>query len=526
MYTNFIVLFFLVISLLVSFNEAATVYKQLYISWFNAAPDGFTRRVMGFNHQFPGPPITVNVGDKLVVNVTNLSGTPTTVHFHGIFQNNSFEMDGVPSVTQCLIPSGNSFIYQFYLVGQWGTFWYHSHFSGQIVDGMRGAFIVKNSQAQLPGISYTTEHIVQLSDWYHNRSETLIASYTAPNGNGNEPVPDSILINIDPSTSNNTLLITPNTKTRLRIINQSAFAVITFYIEGHPLTVIEVDGNDVSPKVVNAVRLNVAQRYSVVVLADAAIGIYRMHAIFDQDVFPSPAPHPETVAYFAYVGATRVITPEPENSTVLLSGYPSILNATVMESPINLKPYPPKKVPCATRQIPLTLAIFPNSENVTTAHFNDISFHGPMNTTLTQLVRASQPFPPISHVISINTMDVVDFVIFNNDTGEHPIHIHGHRFLVLGMGEPNAGLWDAGRDDLQLSNPLQRDTASVNPGSWLYLRLLANNPGLWMFHCHISWHASIGLGLVLSVGADQVRSRLGTVETPVMCFVENTVETD
>jgi len=412
--------------------------------------------------------------------------------------------------------------------GQWGTYWYHSHYLAQIVDGMRGALIINNNNAPcVPGVSYSSEHILQLSDWYHNSSSSLLQYYTEPNGSGDEPVPDSILINglgqlnCTSNCTYETISIPAKSKTRLRIINQSAFGVISFSIEGHTLTVIEVDGVVVSPRTVDVIRINVAQRYSVVVSANGVAGKYKIHAAFDQDIFPSPSLYPEAFAYLEVGGVGHVRYIPRNNSRTILSGrrFSGDNSSDLIDLPTNLHPFPSKCVPKAHRQIPLTITLYPNADNVTTAHFNDISFRGPMGTTLTQLLLASQPFPNTSQVIYLNSNEVVDFVIFNNDTGEHPIHIHGHIFRILGMGHTNDGPWNSSIP-LNFNNPLMRDTASVNPGSWLYLRFVSNNPGLWMLHCHIAWHSSVGLGLALGVDTNQLRSRLGAVETPEYCYLE------
>src|ERR1700730_17993879 len=83
---------------------AATVTYNWDITWVTAAPDGFSRQVIGINGQWPCPPIEATVGDTVVVNVNNKLGTQTTsLHFHGINQKNTNIMDGPSGVTQCPI---------------------------------------------------------------------------------------------------------------------------------------------------------------------------------------------------------------------------------------------------------------------------------------------------------------------------------------------------------------------------------------------------------------------------------------
>lgn len=99
---------------------------------------------------------------------------------------------------------------------------------------------------------------------------------------------------------------------------------------------------------------------------------------------------------------------------------------------------------------------------------------------------------------------VVDIFINNTDTGEHPFHFHGHLFWIVATSEYPQG-------SLNASNYLRRDTVSVAAMSWVLIRILANNPGIWMFHCHIEWHTAAGLFMHM-------------VEAPQ--FINETVEPD
>ncbi len=93
---------------------AAIVTYDFNISWVTAQPDGFSRPTIGVNGQWPIPQITANVGDRVIVNVVNGLGNQTTsLHFHGLYMNGTPHMDGPVGVTQCTIPPGGSFVYDF-----------------------------------------------------------------------------------------------------------------------------------------------------------------------------------------------------------------------------------------------------------------------------------------------------------------------------------------------------------------------------------------------------------------------------
>jgi hypothetical protein len=111
------------------------------------APDGWTKSMILVNGQSPGPLIEANTGDRIRVTINNLMPEEsTTIHWHGIDQRNSAWMDGVQGVTQCAIPPGESFDYEFDLIDQRGTFWYHSHVSVQYTDGLFGPIVCFTSR--------------------------------------------------------------------------------------------------------------------------------------------------------------------------------------------------------------------------------------------------------------------------------------------------------------------------------------------------------------------------------------------
>jgi len=100
---------------------------------------------------------------------------------------------------------------------------------------------------------------------------------------------------------------------------------------------------------------------------------------------------------------------------------------------------------------------------------------------------------------------IVDVFLLNTDNGEHPFHLHGHRFAVMATSDcPDAQTNFAG-------NYLYRDTVSVPDAlddgtiGWAWLRFVGNNPGVWMIHCHIDWHQEAGLSALFMEGPYQVQ---------------------
>lgn len=129
--------------LLLAIGEFAAAKEVVYdfnVTWVTANPDGLAdRKVVGINGQWPLPVIEVDKGDRLIVNMYNgLGDKSTSIHFHGMFQNGTNDMDGAAMVTQCPIPPGSSFTYNF-TVNEHGTYWYHCHTvsKNQLIDFSR-----------------------------------------------------------------------------------------------------------------------------------------------------------------------------------------------------------------------------------------------------------------------------------------------------------------------------------------------------------------------------------------------------
>ena len=105
--------------------------------------------------------------------------------------------------------------------------------------------------------------------------------------------------------------------------------------------------------------------------------------------------------------------------------------------------------------------------------------------------------------------------IINNDPGEHPFHMHGRSFWIVGKGN-TANPNDA--TPVKTINPLRRDTFTVPPCNvdandecmdigYTTIRFIADNPGVWLLHCHIEWHIQSGLTMTIVEGADKLKNK-------------------
>lgn len=142
------------------------------------APDGVERIVLTVNGTLPGPTIEADWGDTVIVHVTNsLTNNGTTIHFHGVRQNNTVQNDGVASVTQCPVAPGDSLTYT-WRATQYGTSWYHSHYSLQAWDGVFGAIHINGPTSA----NYDTDlGNLFIQDWSHVTASSLF-TYDEYNG--------------------------------------------------------------------------------------------------------------------------------------------------------------------------------------------------------------------------------------------------------------------------------------------------------------------------------------------------------
>ncbi|XP_058822343.1 uncharacterized protein LOC131683944 [Topomyia yanbarensis] len=122
-----------------------------------------------------------------------------------------------------------------------------------------------------------------------------------------------------------------------------------------------------------------------------------------------------------------------------------------------------------------------------------------------------EEFCQCSHVLQVPLNATVEMVLIDEGftfDANHPFHLHGHAFRVVGMerlagnitAEEVKRLDDEGKIRRRLKGAPIKDTVTIPDGGYTIIRFIASNPGYWLFHCHIEFHAEIGMALVLKVG--------------------------
>lgn len=193
---------------------------------------------MLINGRFPGPtliaseffrhPLRLTIsydfldwGDTLVINVKNsLQHNGTGIHWHGIRQLNSVQADGVPGITECPIAPGETKVYKFKAT-QFGTTWYHSHWSAQYGEGVVGTLIINGPATANYDVDLGT---LPISDWYYKPlfelNERAQHSTTGPPP-GNNILVNGTHINADGGGNYFKMTVTKGKKYRIRLINIS-----------------------------------------------------------------------------------------------------------------------------------------------------------------------------------------------------------------------------------------------------------------------------------------------------------------
>ena len=284
-------------------NLATLTGKRFDLS-IDSLPVNFTGRrslATAINGSVPGPILRWQEGDTVTVAVTNRLNQPTSIHWHGIRL--PAPMDGVPGLSYAGIMPGETFEYTIPVV-QSGTYWYHSHSRFQEQTGLMGALIVEPQRKD--SIQFDREYVVLLSDWTDTNAETIFSNLKEQSDYYNyhrltagdflseakkkgltSAVSDRLawartdmsptdlsdvssatytyLMNGNAPNANWTGLFNPGERVRLRFINGSSMTFFDLRVPGLKMTVVQADGNDVEPVIVDELRIGVAEVYDVIV---------------------------------------------------------------------------------------------------------------------------------------------------------------------------------------------------------------------------------------------------------------------
>lgn len=448
---------------------------------------GLTVRSWAYGDKLPGQEVRVTAGGTLALTLANNLPQATSLHWHGLALRN--DMDGVPGLTQRDIAPGASFTYRF-AVPHPGTYWFHPHSGVQQDRGLYAPLIVEDPKEPL---SYDREWVVVLDDWLDgvdgSTPDAVLAELRkgmdAGPGNGTGSAPaagghaghhgaaaspppaggaparmlmggESDVLGKDPGdiayphylvngrTAQDPSVFTakPGDRIRLRIVNAGGDTAFRIALGGHELTVTHTDGYPVEQAKAASLLLGMGERYDVLVTAQD--GVFPLTALAEGKGASASA--------LALLRTGQGTAPTAETRPAELSGRP--LTAAGLRAAPSAALAP--RTPDRTIGLKLTGGM---------AKY-DWAFDG-------------KPYTPDQRH-PVKAGERVRLVFDNSTTMFHPLHLHGHTFALAG---------DAGG--------ARKDTALVLPGEKLTVDFDADNPGLWMTHCHNVYHSEAGMMTVL-----------------------------
>ena len=445
-----------------------------------AAPDaidigGRTVATWAYGGRIPGSPIRLKAGEVLRASLDNRLPAPTSIHWHGLALRN--DADGVPDVTQPAVPAGGQKVYTF-TAAHPGTYWFHPHHGVQLDRGLYAPLIVEDPTEPL---DYDDEWIVVLDDWLDgvtgtpdqvltelrrgmgslpsdgpmdmpgmdmpgmdmpgldNGGHTLMGARSELlGGDAGDVRYPHFLINGRRATAPAGYHGRPGRRLRLRIINAGGDTAFRLALGGHRLTVTHTDGFPVRPVQTDALLIGMGERYdALVTLGDG--------------VFPLVA-----VAEGKNAAARAVVRTGPGRPPPAAT-RPRELDGRIIGY-ADLHPTDQARLPGAAPQRTIRLALTGGMRRY------DWAINGkPYRRDIIEPVRAGERV----RIDYVNTTDMW-----------HPMHLHGHTFAVGATG-------------------VRKDTAVVLPKQTLTTVFDADNPGIWMIHCHNVYHAEAGMMTLL-----------------------------
>ncbi|KIM91323.1 multicopper oxidase [Piloderma croceum F 1598] len=398
-------------------------------------------------------------------------------------------------------------------------------------------------------VSYDEEVVLLLHDWYHRTAKETINWFESIRSLGKEPVPDNVLLNgvqsfdcersirkivCDKSKGSRPRLRLNADKTyRLRLVNAGSLATIYFSIDSHQLILIEADGTLIRPVLLKEVGIAPGQRYSVVlkplnVTRENKAFLLRMRLDPLKDfTYGNSALDLEPKGIVSYGFSTsehqlnsakhlerRYLSSQSGKAANGTTDTDSVPLETTKFDDLSLMPLGDLALlpePEETVFIYVATSIRVKYGKTPRGFINNTSWRPPLDRPLLGLTvteRDAGDWGNDQFVVKVARKTVVDLIVNNIEKGDHPFHMHGHHFYPLqthaselGYGSYNSNF------ALPLPDvaPALRDTFVIPARGYAILRVVFDNPGLWLFHCHNIYHMQTGMAMAFEVMGPQIR---------------------
>jgi FtsP/CotA-like multicopper oxidase with cupredoxin domain len=440
---------------------------------------GTKARTLAYNGQVPGPLIRANVGDDIAVIVDNGLDHPTSVHWHGIALRN--DMDGAAPASPN-IPPASGFTYRFSSPHP-GTYWAHPH-TGLDTDFGLYVPVIIDDPAE-PG-RYDAEWIVMLDDWTSGvgtSPQQIFTGLQSMGGMGQMQMPGMggmghmpgmggmgsmpgvpgvggvgtsdvlggdagdvsypyYIINGRVPSAATTFTAKPGNRIRIRIINAAADTAFRVALAGHRMTVTHTDGFPVRPEDVDALLVGMGERYDVIVTAGD--GVFPLVA----------AAEGKNAVARALLSTGGGSAPDAAFRPPQLAGRIGTVDTFTAATEVQLP--------------------------ATSDHALQVRLSGMMMRY--DWMINGRPYDQ-TVPLTVHQGQNVTLTFVNDSMMWHPMHLHGHTFQVL---KPDGS-----------AGP-RKDTVIVKPMQTVVVRMVADNPGVWMLHCHNAYHMEAGMMTTLN----------------------------
>ncbi|SCZ99530.1 BZ3500_MvSof-1268-A1-R1_Chr3-1g06069 [Microbotryum saponariae] len=138
---------------------------------------------------------------------------------------------------------------------------------------------------------------------------------------------------------------------------------------------------------------------------------------------------------------------------------------------------------------------------------NNVSFESFVDDPFLFRVNRGDDIPAgLSASIVLDDKSLAHDIIINNvNPVDHPFHLHGVQMHLIARGNGTVDADSISSVAVNLNNPIRRDTISVTGNTYVIVRVIPDNPGVWAFHCHILYHQLLGLMGVVVIRPDLIR---------------------
>ncbi|KAF3944132.1 hypothetical protein CMV_029373 [Castanea mollissima] len=498
--------------------------------------------MLAVNGSIPGPVLQVHKGDTMYVNVHNQGSYGVTIHWHGVKQPRNPWSDGTNYITQCPIEPGSNFTYEVIFSTEEGTLWWHAHSDWTRV-GVHGAIVI------LPAIGTTypfpkpdDEEIIILGSLYSGN----VKSSLDEDLHSGIDLPHSVAYTINgepgdlcPCSKETTYrwMVEYGKTYLIRLVNAAVSADLFFAVAEHNLTVVGTDAHYTKPINTSYIMISPGQTMDILLRTNQSLGHYYIAArqFWSQDVPAFLYDSVNATMILQYKGNYTIpSSPTFPSNLPFYKDLRSAITFTNLFKSLANKDYPVNVPLNITTKMFITLSmggiIFHNLTSTLEAKAssaNNISWSNPTTDVLLAYYRnisgvyttdfPDQPpfyfnftgddFPYTltelgTKVKMLNYNEAVEMVFQSTNLVEgaalHPMHLHGHSFYVVGSGP---GIYDNETDpkSFNLVDPVEVNTFGVPKEGWLAIRFVANNPGVWFWHCHLDRHMTWGMSSVFIV---------------------------